>query len=56
MNTLKSGNYYTDKEVALKSGKSRITIFRWMQAGKIKPTYIGDLLRFHEKDVKHLFI
>ena len=30
------------------------TIYRWLKVGKIKPTYIGDLLRFYEKDVKHL--
>ena len=51
---LKSGNYYTAEELALLSGKGRMTIYRWLKAGKIKPTYIGDLLRFYEKDVKKL--
>ena len=51
---LKAGNYYTAEELATKSGKGRMTIYRWLKVGKIKPTYIGDLLRFYEKDVKHL--
>lgn len=51
---LKAGNYYTAEELAALSGKGRMTIYRWLKAGKIKPTYIGDLLRFFEKDVKHL--
>lgn len=53
---LKSGNYYTAEELATLSGKGRMTIYRWLKAGKIKPTYIGDLLRFYEKDIKHLLI
>lgn len=52
---LKAGNYYTAEELAAKSSKGRMTIYRWLKAGKLKPTYIGDLLRFYEADVKHLF-
>lgn len=51
---IKAGNYYTAEELSARSGKGRTTIYRWLKAGKIKPTYIGDLLRFYEKDVKHL--
>ena len=53
---LKTGNYLTVEEVALKVNRHRATIFRWIKLGKIKPTYIGDLTRFYEKDVKHLFV
>lgn len=56
METLRKGTYYTVEDLALKSGKGRMTLFRWLKAGKLKPTYIGDLLRFYEKDVKHLLI
>ena len=51
---LKAGNYYTAEELALLSGKGRMTIYRWLKAGKLKPTYIGDLLRFYEPDIKHI--
>ena len=53
---LKSGNYYTAEELSVKMDKGRTTIYRWLKAGKLKPTYIGDLLRFYEKDVKKYFI
>lgn len=53
---LKAGNYYTAEELAVLIGKGRMTVYRWLKAGKLKPTYIGDLLRFHEPDVKHLFV
>jgi excisionase family DNA binding protein len=55
MNKLKSGNYYTAEDLALKAGIGRATVYRWLKKNKLKPTYIGDLLRFHEKDVRHLF-
>lgn len=53
---LKAGNYLTVEEVVIKVHRHRATIFRWIKSGKIKPTYIGNLLRFYEKDVKHLFV
>ena len=52
---LKEGNYYTAEELAILSGTSRATMYRWLKSGKLKPTHIGDLLLFYEKDVKHLF-
>jgi len=53
---LKAGNYLTVEEIVLRTKRHRTTIFRWIKSGKIKPTYIGDLTRFYEKDVKHLFV
>jgi excisionase family DNA binding protein len=55
MNILKAGRYYTVGELALKFNVSRMTINRWYKAGKIKPTMIGNLARFHEDDVNELW-
>ena len=53
----RKGRLYTIVELALLLGVTPMTIYRWMKEdGKwykpeLKATYIGDLIRFHERDI-----
>lgn len=56
MQHIEAGNYLTIKELAIKCGVVPLTIKRWyFHEGKIPYVRIGNLVRFKESDVKHLF-
>lgn len=49
-----SGTFYTLGETAQVLGKSRLTIRRWLQAGKVSGQRIGHVLLIEAKEVERL--
>ena len=53
MNTMKK-NYYTAKELAEKLSLNVMTIYRYIEAGKLKAYKIGKEFRIEEADFRGL--
>ena len=49
-----SGTFFTKGEVAKILGKGEVTIFRWLQKGKIRGQRVGNMVLISEDEVKRL--